>query len=184
MGGDIIEFIDSNEHNVFNNIFYEYRGVLLRTARQILKDEYYAEEAVQKTFIKLSYVKIYDRIKRLDSLKRKYYLIRMVKNISIDILRTNFCPDQVYYSNDNNLIKYSVDTIEEYHQKINNLELIKMINNLPYTYKSVIIERIIYEKDIGEIAAQNGINEALVRKRLSRARKKLKIYCEEIIKAS
>ena len=75
----------SEERSKFERLYHQYRGLMLHVARQILHHDQDAEDAVHESFIKIA--KNITKISEVDCPKTRAYIVIIVENTSIDILR-------------------------------------------------------------------------------------------------
>jgi len=115
-----------------------------------------AKDILQDVFIK--YINMDKRFDSLDS--EKYYLIRMT---------INMCNN--YYRMNKSIIRTSNDYQDD---KDSNYLLKRIIKELPQKYKEVIILYYYDSYDIKTIASILKLSESAVKKRLERARNKIK----------
>ena len=115
-----------------------------------------AKDILQDVFIK--YINMDKRFESLDS--EKYYLIRMT---------INMCNN--YYRMNKSIIRTSNDYQDD---KDSNYLLKRIIKELPQKYKEVIILYYYDSYDIKTIASILKLSESAVKKRLERARNKIK----------
>ena len=115
-----------------------------------------AKDILQDVFIK--YINMDKRFDSLDS--EKYYLIRMT---------INMCNN--YYRMNKSIIRTSNDYQDD---KDSNYLLKRIIKELPQKYKEVIILYYYDSYDIKIIASILKLSESAVKKRLERARNKIK----------
>ena len=163
-----LTMIDTPEDkNKFEQLYMKYRRLMFYIANQILKDEYLAEDAVHSTFLKL--IDNLDKIDEVDCHKTKSFIVIMVRNHSINMYnqrkRRKLIPfeglEAIYSVNDDIDIS-ELGTIEG------------AILKLPDIYRDVMILKYVHELSNTEIALQLDITEATIRKRLERARIKIK----------
>ena len=115
-----------------------------------------AKDILQDVFIK--YINMDKRFDSLDS--EKYYLIRMTINMCNNYYRMN---------------KIIIRTSNDYQDdKGSNYLLKRIIKELPQKYKEVIILYYYDSYDIKTIASILKLSESAVKKRLERARNKIK----------
>lgn len=84
-------------------LYYDYRGVMLHTAIGIVKDYVLAEDIVQVAFERI--IKHIEKIDNMPCNDAKGYIIFLVKNLSIDYVRKQKRAKTVPYEN----IDYSID---------------------------------------------------------------------------
>ena len=145
-------------------------------ANQILKDNFLAEDAVHDSFIKI--IENLDKIQDVNCHKTKSFIVILVKNHAINMYnnrKRKFCIslDKVQHI----LFKDFEDSVLENSDDNNMNELGdigKAIMQLPVMYKDVMILKFVHELTNHEIATLLNINEATVRKRIERAKQKIR----------
>ena len=71
------------EKSKFRQLYEKYRGLMFYCAREILRDDGLAEEAVQEAFIRLA--KHLKKINDIDCNKTKHFIVIIVESASKDI---------------------------------------------------------------------------------------------------
>lgn len=130
-----------------------------QTALRILKNPHDAEDAVQNAFLQV--IHHFDKISEIPCKKLGFWIISIVKNEALMILRRNQkeLPQENWdnFSADvNDLIGYN--------------ELVQLFSRLPPTYRAVLEMRMINDYSGKEIAVHLGISESAVNTRISRGR--------------
>ena len=147
----------------FNYIYDKFLQELFNVAYGYTKNVDDSNDIVHNSFVKL--------LKANISLEAdndiKYYLIRIVINESIDFLKSSYKKSTI---RDNELIMNTSDSIDD--DSFENINY--AVSILPEKYKTVIILHYYNLMKIDEIAEVLKISDSAVKKRLERARKKLK----------
>ena len=148
-------------------IYERYHEQLERTAMRILKNQQYAEDAVQNTFVQV--ISHFDQVKEIDGKSLGFWIISIVKNESLMILRKEkrTIPLENWES-----VSAEAETVSSYE------ELVRLFSRLPETYRAALEMRYILEYSGKEIAQKLGISESAVNTRLSRGRALLKKIVE------
>ena len=130
-----------------------------QTALRILRDPHDAEDAVQNAFLQV--IHHFDEISEIPCKKLGFWIISMVKNEALMILRRNQkeLPQEDW---DN----FSADV----NDPIGYNELVQLFSRLPPTYRAVLEMRMINDYSGKEIAVHLGISESAVNTRISRGR--------------
>mgnify|MGYP002595244570 FL=1 len=130
-----------------------------QTALRILKDPHDAEDAVQNAFLQV--IHHFDKISEIPCKKLEFWIISIVKNEALMILRRNQkeLPQEDW---DN----FSADV----NDPIGYNELVQLFSRLPPTYRAVLEMRMINDYSGKEIAVHLGISESAVNTRISRGR--------------
>lgn len=165
-----LTMLDTSENqNKFEVLYHLHKRTMLYVARDILKDNYLAEDAVHEAFIRV--INNITKIGKADSSQTRYFLIVIVRNVSLTMLekqRKNIFLDDMepVVGGPDNIEAQVFDTIE--CQKI--IDALKL---LPVQYRDVLYLRYVEEYKFPEIAHLLGLNQELVKKRAQRGKKKL-----------
>lgn len=148
----------------FKTTILPYREKMEKLARDILRNDVDAKDAVQETFLRLWNIRA--RLNNHPNVGG--FVMRTIKNICIDKLReerNNLTLDDV------NVAVYTL-TPYVYTEQQDTVSLIrKIINTLPETQKRIMMMRDIDGYELDEIAEIMGTETTAVRVNLSRARK-------------
>lgn len=149
------------EKSKFEQIYYEYRGLLYHIAYKYLQNEQDAEDAVHHTFEKVA-----KNIKKVDlpCPKTKEFIVTIVENRSIDILRGRKRHPTVEFSEE----YYITPEVPE-----NSGLLAQCILKLPALQRQVIWLKYNDGYDLREIARMLDISLAWAQKTDQRAKKRL-----------
>lgn len=159
----------SEDQNKFEVLYHLHKRTMLYVARDILKDNYLAEDAVHEAFIRV--INNFTKIGEANSSQTRYFLIVIVRNVSLTMLekqrKTVFLDDmEPVVGGQDNIEAQVFDTIE--CQKI-----VDALELLPVQYRDVLYLRYVEEYKFPEIAHLLGLNQELVKKRAQRGKKKL-----------
>lgn len=143
----------------FTELYEENHVRAEQTALRILKDPHDAEDAVQNAFLQV--IHHFDKISEIPCMKLEFWIISIVKNEALMILRRNQkeLPQEDW---DN----FSADV----NDPIGYNELVQLFSRLPPTYRAVLEMRMINDYSGKEIAVHLGISESAVNTRISRGR--------------
>ena len=143
----------------FTELYEENHVRAEQTALRILKDPHDAEDAVQNAFLQV--IHHFDKISEIPCKKLEFWIISIVKNEALMILRRNQkeLPQEDW---DN----FSADV----NDPIGYNELVQLFSRLPPTYRAVLEMRMINDYSGKEIAVHLGISESAVNTRSSRGR--------------
>lgn len=153
---------------VFNQLYKKYYLDIFKFAFSYVKRKDLAEDVLQDTFIEL-----YLHSPK-SSGKIKSWLFKVAKNKCLDIIRKERKEEKII---DNLKLekneKYNVDS------RFNNIEILRIIDEIPYKYSKII--KLYYYGNLStkEISKVIFISESLVRKRLERGRNFLRKILEE-----
>ena len=118
------------EQSKFEELYNQYRKLMYLCAKEILKDDALAEDAVQDAFLKIIYN--FHKIGEVNCNRTKRFVVIVVENISIDI-----------YRKERKMQRVPLETLEEIHQfqtphqSENLTEIERAIEELPLIYKHV-----------------------------------------------
>ena len=150
----------------FEIIIEKYYNMLLNIANKYLNDSFESQDVVQESFLKL--YRAHKVFKNDEHLKN--WLIRVTINNCISVLRHNKYVRLV----DNEYINNLPDTSDADKKNEENNEIFDCVQLLNNNYKNIIVLYYYNSYDVKEISSILKISEVNVRKRLERARKKLK----------
>lgn len=162
------------EFSKLEEIYEKYKGIMYKEAWAILHNELDVEDAVQKAFENLT--KCCDRIEKVDSARTCNFIRIVVKNAARDVYK-----EKMHVINQETGVDFIEDlcstdcrdSIDILIQKEKLRITIEGIKKLPETMRDVII----LEKVLGYTRAETmkllGENNETLKKRLTRARKKL-----------
>ena len=151
----------------FTNLFKRYKGLMFWTTKDVLKDEYLAEDALQDAFIKL--INRIDQIDDIRSAEAKRYVSAAARNAAIDrYRRRNTGAKQEIFSED---VEYFEEIeAEPCLEESEGNRILDIINALPDTYREVNVLKYVQHMENWEIAAQLNLHEGTVRQKLSRGK--------------
>ena len=153
-------------------LLYElYEKEMYRVCFAVLRDVHSAEDAVSESFVKL--IGKRDRIEDVGCEEVRRFVIKTARNTAIDMYRKN-TRDRKYLAGipfgDKSEPTYKEEYALDDFLSRDEYELLDSLNN---NYK-VVVECLCFEElTVRETAAVLKISEALVRKRLERAKKQL-----------
>jgi RNA polymerase sigma-70 factor, ECF subfamily len=177
----LVSALRAGSDEAFETLVRQYAGRLLRVARRFLNNEEDARDAVQDAF-----VSAFRSIQKFEAgSKLSTWLHRIVVNSALMKLRTKRRhPEQdidsllPQFEADGHQVRESVDwspTAEEMVERGEMRELVrKSIDQLPDSYRVVLLMRDIEELSTDETAKALGITGAAVKVRLHRARQALR----------
>ena len=167
--------MDNEEHkSKMASIFHEYYYLMLHIAMGILKNRALAEDAVSASIEKI--IKNISKIGDVSCYKTKTYIVIIIKNTSIDILRKasrndsplNEFTDLPDIADGDSLILENYVSMEGYDN------LVAIIKSLPPSLKDATMLSLIHDYNHKEIAEMLGVSYDVVKVRLSRAKKIMK----------
>lgn len=160
-----------HEQEKLERLYRLYEQKMFRIAYSILNQTEQAEDAVSEVFLKLIYRM--DQIREPESEETQRYLLRMIKNEAIDGYRRNQRESR-YREAVEAETEPTVDPFKGWADREDfRWKFRAGFQKLPPKYQEVIWLRFVKEQSVAETAGLLGISEALVRKRIERARKLL-----------
>lgn len=164
---------EEEEVEVFRTIYYPFYSRMYRVAFRLLRNAQDAEDIVQDVFLHL-----WEKRNLLDAIENvEAYCVRMVRNHSIDFLRSRPIIEELS-SLDDSKLEVTVCNVVSLEKK-DEVEWVKiLIELLPENQQRIIIMRDVEECSLKEIEDATGLSAVNVRVLLSRARKKIR---EQII---
>lgn len=177
---NIIDLFFRRDKRAITELSYKYGSRLLRVAANILGDGRDAEECVNDT-----YLKAWNSIPPNDPENLLCYTARIVRNLSLNLLKRNNTQKRGSGS-----ISEAYDELSEclpdsegIEDKLDEKELAKIINgflkNLPKKSRLIFVRKYWRLDSIKTIAADMKISEGNVKNSLFRARQKLKELLSE-----
>lgn len=182
----LIAGLRAGNDDAFETLVRLYMARLLRVARRFLKNEEDARDAVQDAFISA-----FRSIQKFEAgAKLSTWLHRIVVNSALMRLRTRRRhPEEdiddllPQFAADGHQVRESVDwspSAEEIVQRSETRELVRrLIDQLPDSYRVVLLMRDIEEMSTDETAAALGITATAVKVRLHRARQALRALLDK-----
>lgn len=156
----------------FKHILLPLSSKMYRTAFRLVNNNDIAKDIVQETYITLWNMR--DSLSHIKDIEQ--FVIRIVRNKSIDTLRTNHtCQLDVNNITINNYYS-SVECLYEDNERLNSVMM--KISLLPTLQKQILLMRSVQDLSFDEIEQATGLSNANIRSLLSRARKKLRELCQ------
>lgn len=148
------------ERQIFLRLYNRYGDAMLRVARRYFPgDEHMAEDAVQNAWLRV--VEKFSNVCSVPCKKRGAYLVVIVKNESISILRKNRKERPL----DEAFAEDPVDETEYAGEPV-----VEIIRKMPATYRAVLEMRFVEERSTREIAKALQLTEPTVNTRIHRGR--------------
>lgn len=141
-------------------LYHQYGNAMLRAAeRYFPQDSRLAEDAVQNAWIKV--IQNFSKIHEIPCKKTGFWLVCIVKNESITLLRKQHAPAP---------LKEQDARSGEMDDCLTRQTVLEVIRSMPETYRQVLELRFAEEWSPGEIARFLGLTETAVKTRVSRGR--------------
>ena len=149
-----------DERREFLELYNRYGTAMLRVAQRYFpNDSHTVEDAVQNAWLKA--VENFSKILSVDCKKRGAYLVIIVKNESISMLRKRHPEqpfDEAFANKQSNLGDRGAASVAE------------LIQTMPDTYRAVLEMRFVEERSTREIAKTLRLKETTVNTRIHRGR--------------
>ena len=161
----------------FNITFRLYASTMKRKAYAILRDEGWAEDAVQWTFMKL--LQHLNQIGDPYSVKARCYINTILVNNCFTLLKKNnryYFMEDYTYQND---YRHSMIRADESLDNLIYRELLADVQQIPEMYSNLIILNGLYGYSPQQISELLDLKPATVRKRMQRGREMLQRQIEE-----
>jgi len=168
-----------SDRSKFEQLYMTYRQTMFYVANSILQDAAFSEDAVHQAFLR-----VIDHIQKISDVQcpqTKSFMVIIVRNIAINL-----------YNARKKKAVLSLDELEEWTGEDCNTpadkveadesfrKLVSLIKCLPEGYRSVLLLKYDNGYSTAEIALMLGLSEENVKKRLQRAKKKLKQMLGEV----
>ncbi len=161
----------------FEDAYKKYRGKMIALSYSIVGNYHDAEEAVSNAFFAIA--KHFQKLRKKSPQERAAYYSVVTKNCSYDILRAQNRRNEIPLDEDIEIPDDRSDVSDEVLSGIGYERVLDAIRSLPEIYAQVLYMENVTGLSKKEIAASLNESEATVRKRLERARKKLRSILEE-----
>lgn len=162
---------NEEERSKFEALYFKYRQLMFQVANDILKDDYLAEDAVHKAFEKI--MKNLDKIHDVECPKTKGFIVIVVKHVAIDFYRKRKRENIVELNENEGIREYVLNVEQVVIDKIEH-PLTRAILLLPHHYSEIILLKYSHNYTERQIADLLGLSEENAKKRLQRAKKKLR----------
>lgn len=157
------------EKQKFEKIYLKYRGLMLSRAYEILRDSELVEDCVHDAFLRV--LKNMRKLGDVDSKMTKSYVMITLEN-SAKTMYKKQKREKIVELDENMPDDSQVES--DIENKLTAELVAEKIAILPDTYRDIMVLKYLHELNDKEIASALGISEAAARKRLQRARERLK----------
>jgi len=161
-----------NDHEKLEELYCNYKTVMLYTAYQVLKDQQLAEDAVQTAFLKV--ICNLDKITDTNCSRTRKYLVIIVRNVSINLYNQIKTQSETFLPQDFKNLAEKEPLLEDIvisEESLN--QLLRNFASLDKKYADVLLLKYAYDYSESDIAELLDISYENVRVRLHRAKKKL-----------
>lgn len=161
-----------NDHEKLEELYCNYKRVMLYTAYQILKDQQLAEDAVQNAFLKI--IPNLDKIEDTNCNRTRKYMVIIVRNVSINSYNRIETRSETSPPQDFENLAAKEPLLEDIVISEESLSrLLRSISSLDKKYADVLLLKYAYGYSESDIAKLLDISPENVRVRLHRGKKKL-----------
>ncbi|HOW60662.1 MAG TPA: sigma-70 family RNA polymerase sigma factor [Candidatus Moranbacteria bacterium] len=147
---ELVQF-SKRSPDAFSEIVLRYQDRLFRYIKRI---SYFADEDIED-IIQETFIKAYKSLNIFDNdLKFSSWIYQIARNATIDAIRKKQARPQAMYFEENDVLKFFQSDIDVHIQAEarNHLDIIrKIIDELPYKYKEVLVLRFLEDKNYEEI---------------------------------
>lgn len=168
-----LSLLDGEDEGKFERLYYKYRRLMFTCAKEILKDDVLAEDAVHEAFLRLTkHMKGIDEVKCNKTLR---FVVIVVESAAKDIYRKKKRFRHVPWEEAETQYSFPVQEITE---SLTDVE--KAILKLPLTYRQIFQMKFAWGYPNKEIAEVLNIREGTLRQRISRGKEILRNLLEEM----
>ncbi len=168
-----LSLLDTQEEkSKMEKLYHTYKGLMLKVAYDILKDHELANDALHNAFLKI--VKHLNKIDEISCHKTKAYMVIVVENVSRNMYNKRKKHPVISLEEVEQEIKDDINVEEIVSDKFNAEYVCEKIKLLPEIYSEILSLKYTNELSDKEIAEILDISTAAARKRLERARTKLR----------
>lgn len=153
-----------------NKVIFVYKNFRLGmfwTAREILKSNSLAEDAVNDSFVQI--IRNIDNIDLSNIPKTRGYVNVICRNMAYKILRKN--PDVMEEYDEDKISDIVCDPLDNIIARESIDSLADAINRIPQKYADILLMKVVSKMSINDISKTCGISCEAVKKRLQNAKK-------------
>lgn len=174
----LLDFIDDENKEKFTEVYKTYKNLMFSIAKNYINDDEYAEDCVQDAFIDIGmhFYKVGDvlssRTRNYVSVVVKCAAMKRFNKESRSVPVDEIDIDEIYKG-----YKFTATEDEFFKNQITE-NVHRAMNQLDDMYKFPILLKNIYGYRSKDIAKLTGLSDDVVRKRISYAKKKMKVILE------
>ena len=162
-----------DEKSRFIRLYEQYRKLMHYVAREILKDDHLAEDAVQEAFLRIA--KNFHKIDEIFCPQTRNFVVIIVKNAALTMTKETFTAE----SYDSETFQDPGDSWADMAGRSQYEDAVRAILEIPEIYRHVFYLHEYYGYDLKETANLLGITVEAAKKRVQRARKLLRERLED-----
>ena len=173
--------IDETNRSKAAEIYNKYYSTMVLTAESILPDKESVEDAVSESMLKI--IKNLDKISNITCYKTRGYIVIIVRNTALNILKKqNQTKNQVGDPDDylDNIPDSDVSMLDNFISEENYQEIVKIIRSLQKSMSDVLYLSSVNDFDNRKISKLLNLSHDVVRMRLSRAKKAIRKILKEM----
>ncbi len=168
-----VSMIDTPEEKAdFEKLYNTYKGKMFASAYGILRNHHNAEEAVSQAFFTIA--KNYSKVFPLEKTQREAYIKIVIRNAAIDIYRKEKRDTSVSFDEVQDFEAASGDISDRVLSQINYEKIVAAIRELPEKYAEPLYLFHVRDMNVKTISEHLCESEETIKKRLQRARQKLR----------
>lgn len=168
------KMINEDSFSKIERIYEKYKNLMYKEAFAILRDSHDTEDAVQQAFLKL--IRCADKVKDDDPRMTCNFLKIVVRNVSIDLYKK-----RIYLNNAEDAIDLVEDNATDFGMDVDDIvisqeticRIAKEIEKLPDKYRDVLLLIKVHGYSKEETMEILNISYETLKKRMTRAKKKL-----------
>ena len=164
---------DEPLQQTFEQLYYQYRGLMYTRANEIVQNSETAEDVVHEAFIKIA--KNMHMVQSVLPERRKALIMRILENAAIDVYRKNKKEYDAVIPVD---LEQAMDELSEEGNDVMNIACAML--KMPLSYQQIFYLKYAHGYSNKEIAQLLGMTVSNIEKQLSRGKKKLNAYLKEV----
>ncbi len=168
----IMSIDNDNDREKVAEIYKLYSGTMLYIANSIMHDIHLAEDAVSEAFLKI--IDNLDKIITVDSYRTRGFVVIIVKNTALDLLRRKKRIQSVPIEDYSDSFGYEEPAFDNLSVQDACNTIAECISRLSRSYSDILYLKIELECSYEELGKILGISQDNAKTRFNRARKALK----------
>ena len=167
-----LQMLETSEEKIrFEELVHTYKNLMFYVAKQILNNDYDAEDAVQQAFFAI--LKNFEKISEIKCPKTRSFVVTVVERKAIDLYRSKNRNAAVSFGEEFiNIPACTEDVVSD------RMDLAMALAMLPTRYRELLLLKYDSGYSEQEIAAMFSMTTANVKKTIHRAKKKLETLLE------
>ena len=167
---------DAEDLALFYSLCEQYGDLMMSAAKTVLtgRNACYVDDAIQNACISIA--RNINTIKlRIPCEKRRNFVVRIVKNAAVDIVRKENREESQSFDDIEYMVQENApDPLDVVISKESYENILNSLRGLNETYRSILELKLLYELTVDEIASILNISPINAKMRLYRAKKKLR----------